>query len=198
MIKWMQQRNEIVDGKPTYQYHKLAKALSYCTRFHTAVDVGGHCGFWSMHLEKRFQFLHAFEPVALHRECFTRNVNMRDGVVLYPVALGEAEGSVSISTTHTSSGDSKVAGAGDIPLKRLDDYDLHDVDFIKLDCEGYELFALRGGEETLKRCRPVVCVEQKPGMAQKFGLKHKQAVAYLESLGATLRHEVSGDYILAW
>lgn len=198
LIAWMQQRNEIVNGKPTYQHHKLTKALSFVKQFRTAVDVGGHCGLWSMHLEQKFQFLHAFEPVALHRKCFVRNVAQREGVVLYPVALGEKEGSVSIHTANESSGDSWVDGDGDIPLKRLDDFDLHDVDFIKLDCEGYELFALRGGEETLKRCHPVVCVEQKPGRAQKWELGETDAVTYLESLGAKLLGKMSGDYILGW
>lgn len=198
LIDWMEVKNEIIDGKPTYQHHKLTKALSFVHKFRTAIDVGGHCGLWSMHLEKRFQFLHAFEPVALHRECFTRNVNMRDGVLLYPVALGEQAGMVSIHTSNTSSGDSWVNGDGDIPLVRLDDYDLHDVDFIKLDCEGFELFALRGAEQTLKRCKPVICVEQKPGRAQKFGLQETEAVDYLKSLGANLVSVMSGDYILQW
>lgn len=198
LIDWMEVKNEIIDGKPTYQHHKLVKALSFVRQFRTAIDVGGHCGLWSMHLEKRFQFLHAFEPVALHRECFTRNVSMRDGVLLYPVALGDKAGTVSIHTSNTSSGDSWVKGDGEIPLVRLDDYDLPDVDFVKLDCEGFELFALRGGEAMLKRCKPVICVEQKPGRAQKFGLQETEAVDYLKSLGANLVSVMSGDYILQW
>lgn len=198
LIEWMEIKGDVVDGKPAYQHHKLVKALSFVRNWRTAVDVGGHCGLWSMHLEKKFAHLHAFEPVALHRECFTRNVKMRDGVLLYPMALGQSEGMVKIHTANQSSGDSWVDGDGDIPLKRLDDFDLHDVDFIKLDCEGYELFALRGAEETLKRCHPVICVEQKPGRAQKFGLKETEAVDYLKSLGANLLSVMSGDYILGW
>lgn len=198
LIDWMQQRNEIIDGKPSYQHHKLTKALSFVKQFRAAVDVGAHCGLWSMHLARRFQWLHAFEPVALHRECFIRNVPQGPAVMLYPYALGEKDGLVSMHTSDSSSGDSWVKGDGDIPLKRIDDFDLIDIDFIKLDCEGYELFALRGAEETLKRCHPVVCVEQKPGRAQKFGLGETEAVDYLQSLGAKLLAKMSGDYILGW
>lgn len=198
LIDWMVKKGDVVDGRPAYQHHKLVKALSFVQQWRTAVDVGGHCGLWSTHLEKRFQLLHAFEPVAVHRQCFERNVAMRDGVLLYPVALGEKAGTVSIRTAQTSSGDSWVDGDGDIPLVRLDDYDLPDVDFIKLDCEGYELFALRGAEATLRRCHPVVCVEQKPGRAQKFGLQETEAVDYLQGLGARVLSVMSGDYILGW
>jgi len=197
LIDWMQKVDVVVDGKPAYQHSKLTRALGYVKQFRRAVDIGGHCGLWSMHLAKRFAHVTAFEPVAVHRDCFYRNVQA-DNVTLLGCALGEQDGMVSIHTANTSSGDSWVDGAGDIPMRRLDDYALADVDFIKADCEGYELYALRGGEETLKRCRPCVIVEQKPGRAQKWGLKETEAVDYLKSLGAQLRTVMSGDYVLTW
>lgn len=196
LVEWMTKMNRVVDGKLTYQHHKLEAALAHVKQFRVAVDVGGHCGLWSMHLVKRFAAVHAFEPVQAHRDCFERNV--QPPALLYAVALGEAVGRVAIHTSGHSSGDSWVDGAGEIPLRRLDEYDLQDVDFLKLDCEGYELFALRGGEETLKRCRPCVIVEQKPGRAQKFGLAETAAVDYLQSLGAKLRQAIAGDFILTW
>lgn len=196
LVEWMKKRNEVVDGKRTYQLHKLTAALGFVKQFRVAVDVGAHCGLWSMHLVKRFAAVAAFEPVALHRECFVRNVKGMYG--LHQCALGETPGHVNIHTSNTSSGDSWVDGEGHIPLETLDKFALVDVDFIKLDCEGYELFALRGGIDTLKRCHPVVCVEQKPGRAQKFGLAETGAVDFLQSLGAKLRREIGGDYILSW
>lgn len=196
---WMKQKNQVVDGKLTYQLDKRRAALQWVRNWRTAVDVGGHCGLWSMDLAGRFAALHAFEPVELHRRCFALNVpGLGEHVQLHACALGEADGSIAIHTTPGSSGDSWVKGEGDIPLRRLDDLALQDVDFIKLDCEGGELPALRGAEETLKRCRPCVIVEQKPGRAQKFGLPETGAVDYLRGLGAVLRAEKSGDYILSW
>lgn len=197
LVEWMQQKNQVIDGKLTYQWDKLQAALRYVRSWGCAVDIGAHCGLWSMHLVKLFKAVHAFEPVQAHRECFEANVG-KDQAFLYPVALGDKVGRVAIHTAPTSSGDSWVEGEGDIALRRLDEYDLWKVDFVKLDCEGYELFALRGGEETLKRCKPCVIVEQKPGRAQKFGLPEIGAVEYLESLGAKLRRVMSGDYILSW
>jgi FkbM family methyltransferase len=206
MSKWMVDRmrahpEEIVNGRATYQYHKLVAALKWVKNFRTAIDVGAHCGLWSMHLATRFAALHAFEPVALHRKCFELNVEKSEdrAVVLYDCGLGEEEKDVAFHLTPGSSGDSWVEDKpGDVPIRRLDSYEIADVDFIKLDCEGYELFALRGGEETLVRCRPCVIVEQKPGRAQKYGLAQTEAVGYLQGLGAVLRREIGGDYILSW
>lgn len=207
MSAWMVKKNEVVEGKLTYQYHKLVAAMKWVKNFGVAVDVGAHCGLWSMHLAKRFGLLHSFEPISLHQKCFLKNVPQDDPehvVVLHPVALGEKNGTVLMNTTRGSSGDSWIdgntdwGGVGGVPLRRLDDEISGTIDFIKLDCEGYELFALRGGEEILKASRPCVVVEQKPGRAQKYGLPETGAVSYLQSLGAVLRKEIGGDFILSW
>lgn len=196
-VEWMTRRDHWVKGKLTYQYHKLEASLLFCKDFRNAVDIGAHVGLWSMHLAPVFQMVYAFEPVAAHRECFERNVPYGN-VTLTPCALGDHEGFVSIRSAPTSSGDSRVAGDGDIPLRRLDEYELQDVDLLKVDCEGYELFCLRGAEQTILRCRPTICVEQKPGMAQRYGLGETDAVRWLKERGATMRERISGDYILTF
>jgi FkbM family methyltransferase len=206
LIGWMRKVNDVAEGRQRYQGKKQVAAIKWCRQFRTAVDIGGHVGLWSYYLASKFSRVHAFEPVTAHRECFAVNVTS-ENVTLHGCALGERAGSVSMKTAPTSSGDSfvgghsmlaQVDGAGDIPMRRLDEFELQDVDFIKVDCEGYELFILRGAEETLRRCRPCVIVEQKPGHAQKFGLPETEAVDYLQSLGAKLRVRMSGDFILSW
>ena len=196
MVEWMSRDGEIVDGRGTYQIKKLRGAMEYCTRFRVAVDVGAHCGLWSMQLVKRFAQVHAFEPVAEHRECFLQNVTA-GCVVLHPWALGDSEGSVAMRTPEEhSSGSTMIAGPGDIPLRTLDSLELREVDFIKLDCEGYELYALRGAERTILDNSPVIIVEQKPGRAQRFGLPQTGAVDYLRGFGYSVAREMSGDFIM--
>jgi len=74
---------------------------------------------------------------------------------------------------------------------------LADVDFIKIDCEGYEENVLRGAIETIKRDRPVIIVEQKRDMATaRFGLEPLGAVKFLQSLGYQVAQEISGDYLM--
>jgi FkbM family methyltransferase len=188
----------ILNGRESYQGKKQSEAISNCKKFRTAIDIGGHVGLWSYNLSHSFNSVHAFEPVKAHRDCFTKNVlDHRGNVSLHAVALGTKEGSISIRTEASSSGDSRVDGIGDIPLKTLDSFNLKDVDLIKLDCEGYELFALMGGVKTIKKFKPVIIVEQKPGHAQRYGLGEKEAVPYLQGLGYRLIKEISGDFILS-
>ena len=186
-----------LNGRAAYQGAKQEAAMSYCTNFRRAIDVGGHIGLWSFNLAHRFEEVHAFEPVAAHRECFVKNVLAgHTNVELYGCALGASEGLVSIRTEPTSSGDSRVDGPGDIPMHTLDSMELQDVDFIKIDTEGHELFVLQGVVETLSRCKPVICVEQKPGHAVKYGLGDKDAIPFLQARGYRLVREMSGDFIM--
>lgn len=205
MLEWMSSpKNKTVwDGVGVYQGVKQKKSMEYVQRFRkfgVAVDVGGHVGLWSMHMAKRFQTIHAFEPVSGHRECYERNVKM-DGackVLLYPYALGETEGLVRIATEHGSSGNSHVSGEGDIPLKTLDSFDFPEIDFLKIDCEGYELFVCRGARETLLRCKPIIIIEQKPKSQGDYGIGQTDGIEYLKTLGAKLYEKYSGDYFMGW
>lgn len=202
---WMDKAGEIVDGRGTYQIKKLRKAVAYCTQFRNAIDVGAHVGFWSMQLMKIFGRVFSFEPMEAHRDCLIRNIpgagdSAKSNVILYPCALGDHDGMVSMATTATSSGDTWVANAaGDIPLKRFDGLMIDEpIDFVKIDCEGYELNVLKGMEHMIVCDRPIIIVEQKPGKAQKFGLGETQAIGYLkEEFGYQCKDVLSGDYVMA-
>ena len=197
LIEWMDKVGVFIDGLPTYQYSKLTAALEHVKQWRVAVDVGAHAGTWSMHLAKRFGHVHAFEPVEAHRECFRANLSKAGNVTLHEVALGAKTDHVAMHTAPTSSGDTWVNGPGDIPMITLDSLALEVVDFMKIDCEGFELFVLRGARETIERCHPTVIVEQKPGKGPQFGLGETDAVVFLQELGYTVRKVISGDYILS-
>jgi FkbM family methyltransferase len=177
----------------SYQHHKLDKAMSYCIKRKQAIDIGGHCGLWSMHLTKLFEDVQAFEPVMAHRECYEMNV--QGNYTLHPIGLGNREMTASIHTTEGSSGDSWVKPGNEVEIKLLDSFNLSP-DFIKMDTEGFEYFICLGGEKTIKEYKPVIIVEQKPGKGKNFGLKDTQAVDLLKSWGYELKDEISGDFIL--
>lgn len=200
---WLAKENDHWLGRLAYQGKKIRAVLSLvpAPKSTLALDVGGHVGLWSYYLARHFKSVHAFEPIEEHRLCFRENV-IAENVQLHPYALGEESGLVGFHTEPSSSGDTYVSGRGTIPVCRLDDVaekeGLAQVGLIKLDCEGYEYFALRGGEDLIRREQPVIIVEQKPGKAQKFGLGETDAVDYLRDLGMRLEREISGDFLMVW
>jgi len=211
--EWMLKQNDKWDGRLAYQGKKIRLALELAkegaerkghnmARDGVAIDIGAHCGLWSFYLAQFFANVSAFEPIEEHRLCFKANVEA-DNVLLLPYALGLEDGEVGFHTEPSSSGDTYVSGKGTIPVKRLDDGPHINsgqpvIDLIKADCEGYELFALQGGQDLIRAHRPVIVVEQKFGKAQKFGLRETQAVEYLKELGMRLEREIAGDYFMSW
>ena len=84
-----------------------------------------------------------------------------------------------------------------VELKKLDDYELTDVDFIKIDVEGYENQVVLGAKETLLRNKPIIIVEQK-GFSDRFNETQFEAIDTLKSYGAKVIDQVVKDYILSW
>jgi len=205
MLQWLAEpKNKIVlNGRESYQGRKQMRCLDYLplTNRRTMIDAGAHIGLWAYTFAHYFKRVEAFEPVSDHRDCFMKNVieaPNRDHtyeVVLHPYALGERSDMVAIRVNPSSTGDSWVKGRGDVQMHPVDKFKIADVDFIKVDAEGYEEFILRGAEETLLTWKPLVCVEQKRDMAVKFGLKPLGAIKYLNGLGYKVVEEIGGDYL---
>ena len=200
-VEWMNRNGELVDGKGTYQIKKWRACIPHIRQWRTAVDVGCHVGLWAMQMAKRFENVVAFEPVAAFRDCFAKNAWMR-GVKCFPYALGAVPGRVRMAYDPADSGGTHVdasAESGNVEMRTLDSFDFQNIDFIKIDCEGFEHHVLHGAVETLKRCKPCVIVEQKPHkLGPNFGITGTPAVTLLTSLGAKIRTEISGDYIMSW
>jgi FkbM family methyltransferase len=177
----------------TYQKHKLDMAMEHCIPRRLAIDIGGQCGLWSMHLTKLFDEVVAFEPKMEHRECYTMNV--QGNYTLHPYGLGNRDFRANIHTTEGSSGDSWVEPGDDVEIRTLDSFNLVP-DFIKIDTEGFEYFIIQGGEQTIKTHKPVMVVEQKKGKGSTFGLKDDDAITLLKEWGYVVQKVISGDYIL--
>ncbi len=216
-VDWMEnsKRARVVDGKRTYQYHKLEAALRHQpeNRRRLCLDIGAHVGLWAMWLARAFVRTEAFEPVPAFAEIFPHNVDMTRGT-LHRVALGAAPGTVRITVPLEQTGNAHIAIAGQhpgtrygsgeavdtwhaVPLVTLDSFGLEGVDFIKIDVEGFELAVLEGGAATIRRDRPHIVIEQK-GNEAAYGEPRDAARKLLESWGMKPLEVLSGDWIMGW
>jgi FkbM family methyltransferase len=205
--EWMAKNGEIVNGRGTYQIKKYREALKWCKQRRAAIDVGAHVGFWSIAMMRDFKWVTAFEPVKQFHDCLYRNVAETEGehtnaFYAYHCALGSADGWVNMAIDPADSGGTHVSCAvesGGVPVHLLDDHQFDFVDFIKIDCEGYELEVLKGAVGILQRHKPCVIVEQKPHKLKvNYGVTGAPAVTFLKDLGAKERRVMSGDYIMTW
>lgn len=188
----------LVGGKPTYQLVKYRVAMEHVKQRRHAIDVGAHVGLWSRVMAIDFEHVTAFEPMAELRSCFSRNVDAGN-VVLIGAAVGAVSGSIRIAMPADNSGNACVTDSGEkVPMSALDGLKVEALDFLKIDVEGYELEAIRGAEATVKRCRPVMVVEQKPNNAERYGFGRWDAVNLLKSWGMREAAVLSGDHVMVW
>jgi FkbM family methyltransferase len=192
-------------GAGTYQLWKLQAAFPYIKNFRHAVDIGAHVGLWSRILARCFARLTAFEPIEEHRACFNKNVRPGQGceIELHSFALADTEGVLRFAISPDSTGSTHVkqednGAAPEVVARTLDSFALAPIDFLKIDCEGYEYFILQGAETTVRRDRPCIVVEQKPGKGSMYGIEDTEAVTLLQAWGAELKFEIAGDFCLVW
>lgn len=196
----MLDRNIAKGNKPVYQEPVRMRSIGYCKKFNLALDIGANVGLWSKDLCSRFSRVVAFEPVADFRECLIRNVS-NSNLEIQACALGSSQSMINMIITPDNTGhthvDTQSLGLGSIPMNRLDDLKIQGIDYIKIDCEGYEYEILLGGHDTIIRDRPVMVLENKKH--QDVGHeKTSGAVDLCLSWGARIVSQVRHDVILGW
>lgn len=143
----------------------------------TVLDVGANVGQFAVAAAKLWpeSRIHSFEPVPECAEELKGNASKLRNVSVYPFALGDSEGEIEFHVNaHTHSSSALPLGEAHLEAfpqarearrtnvkvttldKVFDDTDLEGPVLLKLDVQGYEPQALRGGEETLKRVDYVV------------------------------------------
>lgn len=142
----------------------LELALGIFTGRTACVQAGGNVGIFPKYLAQHFEAVYTFEPYPENFTALALNANERN-VYAYQAALGADRGLVGLKKQRrdgkpsTHAGVVHVDGAGTVPTLLVDDLDLPVCDFLCLDVEGYEVYALRGALQTIRRCRPAIMIE---------------------------------------
>lgn len=135
------------------------KILPYLKGKDVVVQAGGHCGWMIREFKKIFKYIYTFEPDYLHFLALCMNFPTND-VFKFQACLGQKHELVNLCDYPGGSGGNYVGGKGKIPTLLIDDLNLDVCDFIQLDLEGYEYYALLGAKETIKKFKPLICVEE--------------------------------------
>jgi len=188
-------------GPADYQYQVRDRSLTYVKDYSTALDIGANVGLWSRSLCKQFNQVIAFEPVSMFRECLVKNV-VSSRLQVKDFALGDQRTTATMIITQGNTGHTHIdpvsLGSGNVEVYRLDDLELDAINYIKIDCEGYEYRILQGAEQTIKKYRPIIVVEQKPHDAYSEQYSQHAAIALLQNWGMIRLDQVKDDWIMGW
>ena len=140
----------------------------------TVLDVGANMGWYSIHFSKwvgQSGKIFAFEPVPEIYEELTSNINLNfcQNIIVFNCALGNQNESVlfNVSDFEGGSGASsenlKFGKEIKVSKRKLDDvmneHNLDNIDFLKIDIEGGELNMLKGAEKLIEKYKPKLLLE---------------------------------------
>jgi len=145
-----------------------------------SIDIGANVGLWAKDLTNFFSKTVCFEPNLDCVECLKKNILLQKSAI-YQVALGSKNEQKLFFQPNNSGASSFVNKTGRrydkegnkiwgkfsnevntklIEIKTLDSYNFTNINFIKIDVQGFEYEVLKGAYQTLKNSSPVICVEE--------------------------------------
>lgn len=162
----------IYTSRNFYEIETLEFLRLHYHRFNYIIDVGSNMGnhvlFYCQNLNPKK--VYCFEPNEINRTTLQKNIELNrldDIVTVYPVALGEEVGKgIETNFWLKNTGMNRISkispednNENSIEIKRLDDFNIQQVDFIKIDVEGFEVAVLKGAAQTIRKYKPVLMIE---------------------------------------
>ena len=180
--------------KPTYledagngQQAQRDAALQYIKQWRVCLDIGSNIGQWTRPLSKKFESVVCFEPNPNFRECFEKNIQEKN-VLLWPYGLSDKEHKAKQDFNSTVLHEED----GDIDCRTLDSFGLTNVDFVKIDVDGFEIPLLNGARQTLSKNDPVINIEMKRDKRTDIVVKCE---SILKDLGYKFQKRTKSDEV---
>ena len=162
----------------------------------SCIDVGSHVGFWSKDFTQYFKHVYAFEPMDEVRECLFENIKAKN-YTCFTNGLGNEMAVKKVKYNPEATGNTYISEDGnkEISIKKLDTFYLPDIDYIKIDAEGYEIEVLKGGTKLIEMYKPFIHVEVKGKVLVKQGLTNEDIINYFDSINYKRLLSVSSEHV---
>lgn len=147
---------------PSYERKYRTAVIEHLPNKRTFVDVGANVGIWSLPMTQFFNKVISYEPSRQNIECIKENVPSQ--IELREKAVADFQGQADFHQAGKNCGDGKLCREGwkssyTVPVVKLDDENLQDVDMVKIDTQGWELDVLRGMINLIKDQQPWIMIE---------------------------------------
>jgi len=185
------------------QFTEIAnKILPYVKNKNVMIQAGGNCGFLLSKFIEHFNIIYTFEPDPVNFYCLNQNITTSN-VIKMQCCVGNnptpvlTQQLIRPNYPHDTGG-VHISGLGYTPTIIIDDLNLPECGLIQLDVEGYELNALLGAIETIKKHKPVLCIEFCEKWLNRYGNTSEDILNLIHSLGYKLVDEYGIDKIFIY
>jgi FkbM family methyltransferase len=148
--------------RPSYEDKYRSLIIDLLPNKRTFVDVGANVGIWSLPMKLHFEKVISYEPSVQNIECIKANIPT--GIELRTKAVADFNGEAKFHQAGKNCGDGKLCREGVkstyvVPVVKLDDENLQNVDMVKIDTQGWELDALKGMHNIITTQQPWIMIE---------------------------------------
>ena len=173
----------------------LTKLIKDCK---VIFDIGSNIGWYSIYLDKfdGVEKIHSFEPIPANFKKLNSNLELNNTTKVLANNFGLSDSNEFLEMYYNSS----LTGATSIKQNidicneliqcqfiKMDDYVLENnvikIDFIKIDIEGAELLALKGGLYSIKKFLPILFLELLRKWSANFNYHPNDVIKLLRDLG---------------
>lgn len=180
-----------------YEQDELKMQLNLIEPSFNVLDIGANYGWYALHIAKQSPnaAIFSFEPIPSTFKCLNENVALNNvsNIETLNFGLSDKEGKFNFfydSSLSVNASLANVSGNSNIEevvcnVKTLDEYWLEQkqIDFIKCDIEGAELFALKGGAKSIQKFKPIIFCEMLRKWTAKFNYHPNDIIAFLKEIG---------------
>ena len=170
-------------GRLDHDQNSLPLILEHIKEGDVVIDAGAFIGDHTIAYTKAVGTkgsVIAFEPNPIAFQCLIHNC---PSVYAFNYGLNSHAGR-SFLQIDENVGASSLGGSGElVKLMCLDELNLDRLDFIKMDVEGYEVEALKGGIHLINKFRPKMWIEVNRGCLEKQRSSVKELFETVVSMG---------------
>jgi len=201
--KWVWPLIDENSWKGQNEFTEIAeKLLPHVKNKNIMIQAGGNCGFLLSKFVEHFNIIYTFEPDPINFYCLNQNVTSQN-VIKMQACLGNTSATVKTQQLIRPErlhdiGGVHVAGEGYTPTILIDNLNLSGCDLIQLDVEGYELNALLGSIETIKKYKPVLCIEFCEKWLNRYECNSDKLYKLISELGYIQVDEYGSDKIFIY
>lgn len=207
---------------------EIIRSYIQCNGLHHLLNVGSHIGSVCLPISKcieKVTAIEAFPPTYRHL-CENIKLNRLSNVFAYNVALGNSNedvyfmssnkvcpvektnrilnntGGMHVFTQKDIDNNVRSGNLADTTIKnrvvRLDDIPVDNFDILLVDIEGFEYDFLLGGEEKIKKNKPIIIIEiwdNQKRARENMCQTQEEVINYILSLGYSLVRSIECDFI---
>lgn len=190
LCKWVEEHKRL-----DFDQNALPQMLPYIKPDSIVLDIGANIGCYAYAFSKIAKEVICFEPNKEAFDCLMYNIGKIPGVRCYDYAISDIEDHYEVIVPNDNIGMAYIEltnnpyNEGTTTIDNfIENSNIEDLSFIKIDVEGFELRVLNGAEKTINKFNPVMVIEINDHTLKRTNTTRQEIFKWLTDHGYTYRN----------